>query len=557
MSGELTNPAGAAAGGLDTAYLPAAVLDALTSHVAVLDRVGTIIAVNAAWDEFARGEGDPTLEHTGVGLNYLDVCRRAAGTDAVRSLVGIEAVLAETLPRFSMEYPCHSLTQQRWYLLQATPLVAPGGGAVVVHTNITEHKQAEVERASRTGQLRDLAAASLHINAALSMEAVLQAITDQARAIIGAHQAITSLTADQDSVHTLTTVSISEKYATWRKSAAQLAGSRLYALVCHDNRPTRLMQCEIEANPVYHELGAQADGHLPLRGWMAAPLVGRDGRNLGLIQLSDKYTDEFTEADEAILVQLAQLASVAIENSRLYSAAQQALQVRNEFLSVAAHELKTPLTALLGNAELVQRRLVREGNLHERTQHSLEVLVVQARRLNKMIGDLLDLSRLETGQLRLEMVALDLHALVRRALAEVEPALTNHTLAYAGTDSAVTVVGDELRLEQVLHNLIQNAIKYSPDGGTVTVGLEQEPEVIRLWIADQGIGIPREALPNLFRRFFRADNAAARQISGVGIGLYVVHEIVERHGGTIDVASTEGAGSTFTVCLPIHRQPST
>ncbi len=128
---------------VDTTYLPSVVLDALPSHIAVLDRAGTIIAVNAAWNAFARANGDPTLHSTGTGVNYFDVCRRATGSDAARARAGIEGVLDGTLPQFSMEYPCHSPGEQRWFLLDATPLAVPGAGAVVVHTNITEQKRAE------------------------------------------------------------------------------------------------------------------------------------------------------------------------------------------------------------------------------------------------------------------------------------------------------------------------------------------------------------------------------------------------------------------------------
>jgi len=531
-------------------YLPAVVLDALPSHIAVLDRVGTIIAVNAAWNTFARTNGDPTLRSTGTGVNYFDVCRSATGSDAVRALAGIEDVLHGTRSHFSMEYPCHSPGEQRWFLLHATPLAVPGAGAVVVHTNITEHKRAEAEREGYTARLRDLAAASLHINAALSMEAVLQATTDQARAIIGAHQAATSISVDQSETQAISTVSLSDKYVAFRDYWARPEGEALSALVCRDNRPMRLTQAQLEVHPAYDKLDREA-GRLPaLRGWMAAPLVGRDGGNLGLIQLSDKYIGDFTEADESTLVQLAQLASVAVENARLYDEAQQALQVRNEFLSIVAHELKTPLTTVLGNAELLRRRLMRDGSVTARSERALEVMVAQAHRLNKMIGDLLNLSRLETGQLRLELVPFELSALIARVLSEVEPALRNHELVYRGVDTPVMTVGDELRIEQVLQNLIQNAIKYSPDGGTITVTLEQDARRACFAVSDEGIGIPKAELPQLFHRYFRARNASARQISGVGVGLYVVHEILERHNGTIEVQSVEGKGSTFTVCLP-------
>ena len=124
----------------------------------------------------------------------------------------------------------------------------------------------------------------------------------------------------------------------------------------------------------------------------------------------------------------------------------------------------------------------------------------------------------------------------------------------------LVLIGDDVRLEQVLQNLIQNAFKYSPAGGVVRVWLERKGDAGCIYVRDQGIGIPAAALPNLFQRFYRAPNVEDHQINGMGIGLFVVKEIVQLHGGTISVESQEGVGSTFTVCLPLrpdHGPPTT
>ena len=135
---------------------------------------------------------------------------------------------------------------------------------------------------------------------------------------------------------------------------------------------------------------------------------------------------------------------------------------------------------------------------------------------------------------------------------EVQPGLTKHSIDWNAPSEALFVEGDELRLEQVVQNLLQNALKYSPLGGAVTLQVLRQGDMACLTVADQGIGIPEAALSQLFQRFYRADNADAQYISGMGIGLYVVKEIVELHGGTVAVESTEGSGSTFTVCLPLN-----
>lgn len=230
---------------------------------------------------------------------------------------------------------------------------------------------------------------------------------------------------------------------------------------------------------------------------------------------------------------------------------EEAIKLRDLFFSVAAHELKTPLTSLVGQAELMQRRVQRDNTLPERHQRSLSVIIAQAHRLNRMISSLLDISRLEHGQLSLALAPLDLGKLVKQVVDEVLPTLDHHSILYMSHAETVLVLGDELRLEQVIQNLINNAVKYSPDGGQVEVRLAHDAGMALLSVTDHGIGIPQSALPNLFQRFFRAANAEHGSISGMGIGLYVVKEIVNLHGGTVDVASVVRQGSTFTVRLPL------
>jgi PAS domain S-box-containing protein len=231
--------------------------------------------------------------------------------------------------------------------------------------------------------------------------------------------------------------------------------------------------------------------------------------------------------------------------------AQEALRLRDVFLSVAAHELKTPLTSLLGNTQLLQRRLEREGLVVGPHAKVTQVIVNQAQRLNKMMNALLDVSRIATGQLSIEPAPVDLCALVQRIVDEVQPALDKHTVECQLPEETVLIDGDVLRLEQVLHNLVANAIKYSPQGGPVVVRLERDGDQARIVVRDRGMGIPKTDQPQLFQRFYRASNAHSEPLSGMGIGLFVVKEIVGLHGGTVEVSSTEGEGSTFTVTMPL------
>ena len=167
-----------------------------------------------------------------------------------------------------------------------------------------------------------------------------------------------------------------------------------------------------------------------------------------------------------------------------------------------------------------------------------------------MIDDLLDVSRLESGQLTIERVPLDLSSVARRVVEQLQPTLAQHTITLHTPEAPALVTGDVGRLEQVLQNLLGNALKYSPQGGPIVVQVERRDTDVQVTVTDRGIGIPAEALPNLFRRFYRAENGQAQHIRGSGIGLYVVNEIVKLHGGRVEAQSTEGQGSTVTISLP-------
>jgi PAS domain S-box-containing protein len=291
---------------------------------------------------------------------------------------------------------------------------------------------------------------------------------------------------------------------------------------------------------------------------VVAPLVAR-GRTLGAITfVAAESGRRYDETDVALAEELARRAAIAIDNARLYAAEQQAraeaeaaVRLRDQFLSIAAHELKTPLTTLLGNTQLMLRRAVRDGTLPERELRQLRAVNEQASRLHRMVLALLDISRLESGQLNIERAPLDLAALVGRVVDEVQSTLEDRVVELVAPAEPLTVAGDELRLEQVLQNLIQNALKYSPAGQPIIVRVEQRAERAHVAVVDRGIGIPAAALPRLFQRFYRAPNAEGQQIGGMGVGLYVVKEIVTLHRGDVSVESAEGQGSTFTISLPL------
>lgn len=288
------------------------------------------------------------------------------------------------------------------------------------------------------------------------------------------------------------------------------------------------------------------------KSWMCVPLYTRGSPSGAISIFSSSAGRRYSAADLTVAMELAHRAALAMENARLYNEAQDAIRLRDQFLSIASHELKTPLTSLLGYIELIKRR-ADAYNLEPRDRRALDTIYNQCLRLNRLVGTLLDLTRLQEGRLVIQPTELDLRALVEQAVREVEPTLEKHTIIVDAPPAPLIIQADELRMEQVLQNLIQNAIKYSPHGGIITIRCGAEGSRALFSIADQGIGIPTGALPRLFDRFYRAPTADRLQLTGLGIGLYVVNEIVTKHGGTIQVESREGEGTQFTIRLPLAQ----
>ena len=283
---------------------------------------------------------------------------------------------------------------------------------------------------------------------------------------------------------------------------------------------------------------------------IVVPLLVRD-EVCGILSFGATGQARFDAGQFALVIAFAAQYAQALENARLYQQSLEAISMRDDFLSIAAHELKTPLAALNGNAALVLRRAMRENMLSERDQRGLQMVIDQGERLNRMINQLLDIGRLQQSGIALNRAPVDVGALVRRITDELQPTLSRHTLEMALPDDPLLVMGDELRLEQVVQNLCQNAVKYNPQGGPVWVTLARHEQQVVISVRDTGIGIPTDAVPHIFQRFYRAPNTEAFNISGMGVGLYVVREIVTLHGGDVQVATSEGQGSTFTITLPL------
>lgn len=242
------------------------------------------------------------------------------------------------------------------------------------------------------------------------------------------------------------------------------------------------------------------------------------------------------------------------EEQSARATAEAAVALRDDFLSIASHELRTPVAVLLGNTQLLERVLLSRVKQDTQVRQSFAAIHRQLTRIQALIATMLDVSRIERGHLKIAHDPLDLVALVQVVVDEVRTTAQAHPIELVvPTDPPldVFVYGDALRLEQVMFNLLQNAIKYSPDGGPIQVEVARTSDWASVVVTDHGLGIAAEALPHLFERFYRAPAVRSEHISGLGIGLFIVREIVMLHGGDVSVASEQGTGTSFTVRLPL------
>ncbi|QRN98046.1 GAF domain-containing protein [Archangium violaceum] len=285
------------------------------------------------------------------------------------------------------------------------------------------------------------------------------------------------------------------------------------------------------------------------RALLIVPLMHRE-RVLGVITV---FTRErpLTGPERALVHELGRRAGSAVENARLYHEAQEAIRVRDEFLSIASHELNTPLTPLLMNLQRLQRTVAGGEGTHALTDEQLHRMVDvaqrQTKRLARLVSELLDISRIRLGRLELHREELDLEQVVRGVVGRL-----GEELAWTGSRPTLHVDGpmvgqwDKARMELVVGNLLANASRYG-QGKPVDVSVRGHEGEVCLVVRDRGIGIAPEARKRIFERFERA---SSRNFGGLGLGLYIVRQIVEAHGGTIGVESELGVGSTFTVKLP-------
>ncbi len=415
--------------------------------------------------------------------------------------------------------------------------------------DLTEQKRA----ANRTARLQALTAA---LSEALLPAQVASSVLTHGLTALGAHAgSVALLTERGGELELLDAVGFpQERIEKWRRFPVTSEAPMAEAVRTGELVLIESLQARESRYPHLSALLAVNDSQA-----LAAVPLTVEGRITGAMGLTFREIQSFGEDDRAFMLAIARLCAQALERARLYQAerrmraeAEEANRTKDEFLATLSHELRTPLTAMLG-----WTRMLRMDMLDEATSaHALETVERNAKAQAQLIEDLLDVSRIITGKLRLDVRPMELLPVIEAAIDAVRPAADakNIELQMALDPLSGAVSGDPNRLQQIVWNLLSNAVKFTARGGQVKVGLERVDSHVEISVSDTGQGITPDFLPYVFDRFRQADGSTTRMHGGLGLGLAIVRHLVELHGGTVRAQSSgEGHGATFNVQLPLAQ----
>jgi signal transduction histidine kinase/ActR/RegA family two-component response regulator len=442
-------------------------------------------------------------------------------------------------------------------------------GRVWSFRDISDQRRADEAVRQEALMLELLNTTGIRLSSELDPRALVQAVTDAATQLSGARFGaffynVTDARGDTYRLYALSGAP--------REAFEKLGSPRATPLFGPTFRGEDPIRCDdVLRDPRYGTMPphrGMPPGHLPVRSYLAVPVISRTGEVLGGLFFGHPEPGVFGERTERLVVGVAAQAAVALDNARLLEAAQKAAEseraarhaadrvssMKDDFLATLSHELRTPLGAILGWSQILRARTMSEAELHR----GLEVIERNARVQTQLIDDLLDMSRIAAGTMRLDLQSIDPASFVEAAIETVRPAAEAKGIALTRRLDPATgpVTGDPNRLQQVVWNLLSNAVKFTGTHGRIDVVLERAAEHVQIVVADTGAGIAPEFLPRVFDRFRQGDSSRTRTARGMGLGLSIVKYLVEHHGGEVEATSPgEGRGATFRVRLPLAGVP--
>ncbi len=510
---------------------------------------GRLTFTNQWWSDLTGLSGEQSL---GEGWLQAIVAehRERTSQEWSRAIAGSDTCEIDTVIRRAAD------GSERWHQIEGRAVKSEDGTveqwtgvAIDVHDERAA-RQALVDSLQREREigtrLQHVAAASLTINASQSLTSIAGVLAGEARTLIPSHQAYGSVALNEDWDNALTASAFSDKHSGLRDR--EIRPARVNPEVWRRRLPIRLTEAE-RAESAWWETEEETR-RPPLRGWLAVPLVGRDGRILGAIQLSDRVSGDFSEDDEAILRQLANLAAIAIENSRLYDALREADRRKDEFLAMLSHELRNPLAPIRNSLHILRLRARGDAVLEQTS----EMMARQVDHMVRLVDDLLDVSRITRGKIELQREVVDASTIVNRAVEASRPAIesSRHSLIVQFANHPLPVDVDLTRMVQVVTNLLNNAAKFTPETGRVEISTARKNGDALIEVKDNGAGIADDVLPMIFDLFVQSGRTLDGSQGGLGIGLTLVKRLTEMHGGSVAATSSgAGQGSVFTVRLPL------
>ncbi|RCW76296.1 hybrid sensor histidine kinase/response regulator [Pseudorhodoferax soli] len=457
---------------------------------------------------------------------------------------------------YDIEYRVGRGEAVRWVAVQGKPTYGADGrlaGMIGVVRDITARRLGEERARTEAQTLELLNQTGAALSSELEIGALLQRVTDAATQLTGARFGafFYNGTDDQGEAYLLYALSGAPREAF--EKLGHPRPTALFGPTFRGGPPIR--SDDILTDPRYGQWqphhGMPA-GHLPVRSYLAVAVTSRTGQVFGGLFFGHPDPGRFDARAERLAVGVAGQAGIAIDNARLYADVQRASALKDEFLATLSHELRTPLSAILGWVHILRRRHPdAAGDLAK----GIAVIERNARAQSQLVDDLLDMSRIVSGKLQLDLQPVAPLGCIEAAIETVRPAAEAAGVRIeTRLDPGLGMVSaDAVRLQQVVWNLVANAVKFTPRGGVVTVQLAAEGEALRIVVQDTGIGIAPGFLPHIFDRFRQADGSITRRFGGLGLGLAIVRQLVELHGGSVQASSAgEGQGSCFAVRLPLQ-----
>ena len=495
----------------------------------------------------------------GGAITWTDLRARLHPDDRERARVAVETAIANRCD-YDIEYRILTSAGEKWVGARGHATYGEDGavvGMLGIVQDITETMRAKTFQREHSDALQLINNFGRLLSAELDLKKLAQALTDAATDLVGAQFGAFFYNVLDEGGGSYVQYAVSGVDRRHFERFPLPRATSLFGPTFRGERPVRIADVALDSrygqNEPHHSI---LRGHLPVRSYLAVPVIGRTGDVLGGLFFGHAAPGVFTEAGERIVTGLAAQAAVAIDNARLFDAVQKAREtaeiankLKDEFLATVSHELRTPLNAVLGWTALLRSTQMDES----RRAKALETIERNAQVQQKIVGDILDMSRIIAGQLRLDTEPMPFRPVVESAMASTKPLAAAKSIAMTvelGDDPAI-IIGDRVRLQQVVGNLMSNAIRFTPEGGAVRISLDVTESRVELVVSDTGIGIAPAFLPHVFERFRQGNARATRTHGGLGLGLAIVRHLTELHGGSVAAVSAgEGKGATFIVRLP-------